>query len=260
MILTCPECSARYVVDPLALLPNGRVVRCAKCKFSWREQAPDDSMPVVEDSDPLPEELDHAPEPPPSEGAESITDEDYVIRQAARRKRQRPIPKGSNLPALQNHKHGDTVWGWYGLGAFIVVLVSSFLIFQSSISAIWPPSKILYHALGMDGDSKENISTIPKEVLFKIKDIVPSKITSNGVVTLKVMGNVANLTDQTLPLPLLKISLRDAQEQIVREWTFKSSAATISEDEEVSFETSLPNPPDDAISIRVTFAEEQGTK
>ncbi|VAV90316.1 hypothetical protein MNBD_ALPHA02-781, partial [hydrothermal vent metagenome] len=48
MILTCPECSARYVVDPAALLPDGRRVRCAKCKHSWKEPAPSVDTPVVD--------------------------------------------------------------------------------------------------------------------------------------------------------------------------------------------------------------------
>ncbi|VAW01076.1 hypothetical protein MNBD_ALPHA01-2079 [hydrothermal vent metagenome] len=273
MILTCPECSARYVVDPKALLPNGRVVRCAKCKHSWKEAAPDKEIPIVDavEEETQPTEPDSGtPSPEPEEApkdsqendqadGESQDDDEFAIRRARRKKRPRPIPKGSNLPALQNHKHGDVLWGWYGLGGFIAVFIACFLIFQGTIMEIWPPSKKLYRTLGMEDNAADSGKEapgpeIPLEEQFKIADTKLSKVRNNRIVTLKVDGKIINLTDRTLTLPLLKISLRNDRGQIVREWTFKASVATISEDEDVAFSTSLPNPPDDATSIRVTFA------
>lgn len=42
MILTCPACSTRYMVDPPDLGRSGRRVRCAKCGHSWIQgPAPD---------------------------------------------------------------------------------------------------------------------------------------------------------------------------------------------------------------------------
>ncbi|PCI33861.1 MAG: hypothetical protein COB54_02350 [Alphaproteobacteria bacterium] len=276
MILTCPECSARYVVDPKALLPNGRVVRCAKCKHSWTEAAPDidtaiveveesESPPISETasenvSDPVPESVQN-----PDQGSD-ITEDEFAIQRTRRKKRPRPLPKGSNLPALQNHKYGQILWGWYGLGAFVALFITSFLVFQTTISHAWPPSQKLYRALGLESHGGQNSPNsdqgthdtspeIPPEEQFKIEDTVPSKTLNGSLVTLKIDGNITNLTDQTLKLPLLRIALKDDHGEILREWTFKSSDATISEGEKVSFTTSLPNPPDKATSIIVTFAK-----
>ena len=281
MILTCPECSARYVVDPTALLPDGRTVRCAKCKHSWRESAPDADTPVVdvieaEDSKTEAVEEDVAPDNPKTsveEGSDATEEQDEeefaIIKRKQRKKRPRPMPKGSNLPALKNHKHGDVLWGWYGLVGFIAIVVTGFLIFQTSISAFWPPSLKLYRALGLENhasapsshDTGEPEKTrAPFNELFKIENTVPSKTQNGRVITLKVKGNIANLTDETLPLPLLKISLKNTHGEILREWSFKSSAATISKGEKVPFLTSLPNPPRDATSISVTFAEEEQSR
>jgi predicted Zn finger-like uncharacterized protein len=44
MIVSCPACSTRYLVEPSALGSDGRVVRCVKCEHSWY-QAPPDDMP-----------------------------------------------------------------------------------------------------------------------------------------------------------------------------------------------------------------------
>lgn len=47
MILTCPACTTRYMVDPLELGRDGRRVRCAKCGHSWMQTPPQDLPKVV---------------------------------------------------------------------------------------------------------------------------------------------------------------------------------------------------------------------
>ena len=37
MQVTCPNCGARYAVDPLAIGPTGRTVQCARCSHRWFE-------------------------------------------------------------------------------------------------------------------------------------------------------------------------------------------------------------------------------
>jgi len=37
MQVTCPNCRARYAVDPLAIGPSGRTVQCARCSHRWFE-------------------------------------------------------------------------------------------------------------------------------------------------------------------------------------------------------------------------------
>ena len=35
MQVSCPNCRARYAVDPLAIGPTGRIVQCARCSDRW---------------------------------------------------------------------------------------------------------------------------------------------------------------------------------------------------------------------------------
>jgi predicted Zn finger-like uncharacterized protein len=35
MLIVCPSCASSYMIDPAAVGPAGRTVRCARCKTSW---------------------------------------------------------------------------------------------------------------------------------------------------------------------------------------------------------------------------------
>jgi len=40
MIITCPSCSTRFLLDEADMRESGRKVRCARCSHVWHEQAP----------------------------------------------------------------------------------------------------------------------------------------------------------------------------------------------------------------------------
>lgn len=64
MILTCPQCTMRYLVPDTAIGAAGRQVRCASCKHSWFEAGPPITVP------PAPP-MDVPPPPPPAIVAET---------------------------------------------------------------------------------------------------------------------------------------------------------------------------------------------
>lgn len=60
MQLTCPNCAARYLVDPAAIGASGRTVQCFRCGHKWQEHAPtpagsDAPPPPSPDSRPVPD-------------------------------------------------------------------------------------------------------------------------------------------------------------------------------------------------------------
>ena len=46
MIVTCPECAARYRLADGAIPPEGRAMRCASCKHRWFELPLEDDAPA----------------------------------------------------------------------------------------------------------------------------------------------------------------------------------------------------------------------
>ena len=35
MLIVCPNCATSYMIDSASVGPNGRAVRCARCKSTW---------------------------------------------------------------------------------------------------------------------------------------------------------------------------------------------------------------------------------
>ena len=275
MILACPECKSRYVVNPTALLPSGRTVRCAKCSHSWFQEKPDDDVKIVppeqpegEDTKPSPDEQQDANE----ESVEKKTDEqspvknndtgtssddfDFPINNP--RKRRRPIPKGSNLPALQNQKYGSSKTSWVSLAIFITVIICSFMIFQDTIIQSWPASQKLYTAIGLDGGNTPEAHTEPElepiNERLDIGGITPRRETINNVSHLVIAGYVENISSEIQEIPTLKVILLDQSRKNVRDWSFSPQTTTINPGEKINFETSLPSPPPEARDISVEFS------
>src|ERR1044072_4413764 len=110
MQVTCPNCGARYAVDPLAIGPTARTVQCARCSHRWRER-PIAPAAVV-------------PSPP-------LRIPDFVIR---------PPTSTSGLPALATPP-AKSRWGlWLATAAAaIVVLGIAAYCFRDEILAALPP-------------------------------------------------------------------------------------------------------------------------
>ncbi|WP_417316786.1 zinc-ribbon domain-containing protein [Emcibacter sp.] len=294
MILTCPECLAKYVVDPKALMPAGRTVRCAKCRHTWHEETPPAETPMLEETEgdndePVniaeegsPQEQSAAAAETPQEAPQDTSPDisakpteetanegaasDFELSIKQRKKRPRPIPKGSNLPALQNHNHGSSRWGWISLCVFVTAIVSSLLIFRETVSEFWPPSARLYHAIGLDGEKsathtpappkKKEEPKVPVSERLAIQNLVPAKEIRNGTPYLVVRGEVRNITEEKQTVPVLQVALQDSRGVTIRNWTFMTSPGVLSPEAVVDFETSLPDPPPDARDLRVSFTEQ----
>ncbi|MDG1995291.1 MAG: DUF3426 domain-containing protein [Emcibacteraceae bacterium] len=260
MILTCPECKSRYVVNPSALLPHGRTVRCAKCKHNWFEKKPEEDVEVIP-----PQKINEDLKPDNTTEAEvsakdDIADEssDFNFPISKPRKRKRPVAKTSNLPALQNQKYGSSKMGWISLVVFVTAIISLFLIFQDFISARLPASVHLYSAVGLDSSqathNPDEPIEIPLEERLKIGPLEISRANIRNVDNLIIKGYVQNISNGDQALPELKITLLDEQRRAIREWTFKANKSQATPEEQVTFETSLPNPPASARDVSVVFA------
>ena len=126
MILSCTACGTRYLIDPVLLGPDGRVVRCAKCGHQWTQTPPED----------LPRQVELPP----------LESDFRAIPGAAR-------PPGTNLPALQSQQRPRSgVIAWAVLLLILGGLVGGAVLARHDIVAAWPPAGKLYELIGFAHD------------------------------------------------------------------------------------------------------------
>jgi predicted Zn finger-like uncharacterized protein len=214
MIVSCPSCSTRYIVDPKALGATGRMVRCANCKHTWMQAAPAD-MPKPVDLDPPPDSV-------------------------------RPIPAGSNLPAFpQPQRTGPAqAIGWL---AFLVVLLggaAGLVGLRNDVVALWPPAARLYDIVGLPleavgaGLELRNVQSARRE---------------DGPPVIVVEGTVANVSSKPREVPRLKAVVRSAAHQDLKNWTFTPGVLVLLPGETASFKAELADPPRGATDLAITF-------
>lgn len=122
MILECPSCQNRYLVDPRALGTKGRAVRCAKCKNEWFAKPPKEEVE-----------------------ADVIQVEFTPIEQ----QEIPPIPRGSSVPAIPQPVAVPAGLKWATMLLAVLCVLVSLVYFQPSIIRAIPALQGAYALLGI---------------------------------------------------------------------------------------------------------------
>lgn len=289
MIITCPSCSARYVVDPLKIGAQGRTVKCAKCANAWAQPAPTpeemagtDTQPAA--APPAATDPDPAPAAPPSDPPDETPDEEPDASDVAAALGERigrepaepdddfvtetdedfranfddafggdsdPAPRplrgagSSTMPALPPK---SSPWparlAWIALIVVVGGVIGGMLGFQQSISKAWPPSQKLYDLIGMTPE--------PAQKRLGVRSV---RYTYPDKETLRIDGELVNLSKVPHDVPDLRILFLDAAGAVVKRWTFPPPERRMLPDEVVKFVTEVRNPPADAKRIDVGLDE-----
>lgn len=229
MIIKCSDCSTRYLVDPKILGSTGRLVRCAKCGYSWHESPPEQqSFKKLE-----PE----APEIPVSE----------PIRAP------RLIPKGSNLPVVPPNRARSELMGWAILAAVVAMVITGGVVFRGWIGDAWPPSGKLYAMLGLDADPRSREDNAAHEPLsFVGVNSARENIEDSNVLVMR--GEIRNPTSRTLAVPAINAIILNQRLEPIFEWSFKLSQTEIAAGSSIDFETQVQNPPATTYTVKLIFA------
>ncbi|MFN3943574.1 MAG: MJ0042-type zinc finger domain-containing protein [Allosphingosinicella sp.] len=219
MILSCPACQTRYVVPDSAIGPNGRQVRCANCKHSWhQEPAPPAPRQAEAAAEPAP-----VPSPPPPAPAFAAP-----VRETA------PPPPPPNRdfvgvaepdgfaaePPFRPRRNRARL-------LTILAGAAALLMLAATAAIAWFGLPTMGERLGMGGGGGE----LP----LVIEGAAERRQLSSGNELFTVTGRVRNASEETQPVPPIRIELRDAQGRIIYEWSISAPVSELVPGQIVTF-------------------------
>lgn len=211
MIVTCPECAARYQTDPVAIGPEGRKVKCSNCGHSWLEMAP-----VVADPG----------------GAVAAT----------------PADAASATVAATTHKGGwtSTGVGW-AVFLFLVGLIGSVgYLSRDTIVEKFPQTEKLYALIGLS----------PPQSGLEILRPYIERGERDGKRTLTVHAELVNVTNREVPVPPVRVTLKDAANNPVLTRSKKPGVLNLLPGATTSIQTTIPNPPLEAVDLEIEIVNQ----
>lgn len=233
MILTCPSCSTRYFADAATLGPKGRSVRCAACGHIWQAFAEDDAndRDAATSVDPL----DHLEENAPASVAKPTARRTAVDELRAKRHRR-----------SRRARAYVAAGAWSGVAATFLVVLGLAYAFRVDVVRIWPQTASAYAAVGLD--------TTARGLVFE--RLVAERSFENGEPVLQISATVRNVTGRELPVPYVRVSLRDAGRGEVFGWTVALEADSLAGHGSTRFTTRVARPPLDAQDMELRFIDE----
>ena len=244
MILTCPNCSTRYMIKDDAVGENGRTVRCSKCSTTWFVAAEPDALTLEDHSQPELTEVEtphrnHEQVMPDEGGYEIDTHMDNLVSEA-------PEVPGAHVSirdkADQKRRH-RRVFGvtmiWVTTLALLALAAALAFFFRQPIVEKFPQTSALYQAFNINATASGLSLDLPKTEYVQV----------DGIPHLVVNGAVQNLTKERKNIPLVKLSILNRHDEEIVHWFVQPTPKNVGPKGHVKFAAEFPNPPVDAASL-----------
>ena len=250
MILSCPSCQARYLVNPVQLGGAGRRVKCARCHHVWYEERPADSLVAAAPSqraDPLdqtaprPDLAASRPQAPAAEPPPSASSYD-------------PYPPVSGqLPStvvLRRSRVPAAFWTLLVLLVGAVVVVGA--VARDDMVRLYPPAIAFYEAMGLTVDRSVLADHPQLQPALRIAGLVSAIDETGGLL---VSGTVVNDADDGRRIAPLTIALRDTDGRALASHPVDLGRNRLEAGQSVAFEIAIEDWPDGAVEATVSLRE-----
>ncbi|MBI1211379.1 MAG: DUF3426 domain-containing protein [Alphaproteobacteria bacterium] len=240
MIITCPRCATRYLLEAGVVQPPGRQVRCARCTHTWfQDAAPDLPKPVLMEE----------PEVP----AGPVTDKSRMLP-APPGSISQPIPRVQAPPTIEpppsvrDDAQRATSRRWAAVLLLAALVIGGSWVFafmRTYVATVFPPAARLYAALGVPVNTRG----------FDIKAQTVQEM-ANGVPVIAIKGEIINITDRELPVPKLNLRVLDSNKRELYRWTVVPDQPRLAGHQRQSFAARLESPPADTADIEIRLAKD----
>ncbi len=292
MIVTCPSCATRYDLPDQILGSDGRFVKCAACGSSWQAQgatparvpelgaARPSLMRVPDRIEDIPrpqpaavrDEIEDVPEPKPVAADERIEDDPApkpkrVSGWKSRLKKKAvpppPRPQLRSIDVKQEaarlarasqsasiafertkQERAQALRGWAVLAGCMAVLAAPAVAFPKQVTSLFPGAAQIYEKAGVKVNTRG----------LEFREISYKRELDEGVLVLAIEGKVANVSDEPVKVPPLRIALMDAKKHDLYSWTLHAEPEIVAPGAKAKFTSRLASPPSDASNMQVRFA------
>lgn len=216
MILECPTCGTRYLVQIGLFAQGGRRVRCARCKYEWHVKLPT----AVDVVTPIPEffsspETNSGPSPPKFQNF----------------KNEPP----ANLPAvIENRRFPKKEWLLMAFVILVAVFALALVAAWRSVIKAYPQSRALYEAIGLNDR--------PAWTGLVFEDAKSEMKYDSGKMRLFVEGAIRNASGKRKAIPDIEAHALGADKSVILSWRVDAPAATIEPGEKIPFHTEIASP------------------
>ncbi|MBF0252106.1 MAG: DUF3426 domain-containing protein, partial [Alphaproteobacteria bacterium] len=138
------------------------------------------------------------------------------------------------------------------LGGLVVVVLATAYFAREAIIENLPMTEQYYVSMGLYHPE-------PGKGLAH-QDVNPRRDVRNGVELLVVEGNVANVTEKDIAVPLLKVALTNNKGEEIRTEVVELSKPSLSPGEKIPFKVEFENPPGTARQLSLGFVERDQAK
>jgi predicted Zn finger-like uncharacterized protein len=234
MILTCPDCATRYVVDDERIGPQGRAVRCAACGGRWT------AMPQSADATLV---LDHASDagavaPFPADlGLDSVEPKPLQADELPRAFRDKVQTQKKERQAAAS----GAIWA--GMLGVLVLLVGVALLLRQDVARLWPRTAGAYAMVGLPVNL----------VGLAIEGEHAQPALKDGHAAVVVSGSLRNVLGRPVAAPPLRISLLNAAGKAVLVKIADPGGARIPPGEVRRFSIDVLDPPVSASDVEIGF-------
>ncbi|MEM9732096.1 MAG: hypothetical protein AAF903_01265 [Pseudomonadota bacterium] len=239
MTITCPACKARYRHPGDAIIRT-RNLQCGVCDHEWTP-APSDikSHRMTLDAPAMaPELADLAP-------SKTIrTNLPVVVEGETETVKPAITPRVVDRAPQAVHTLSKTAMVVPMLSLAFATFVAGTILFKDAVMAKIPATVAYYQAAGL---ASENPG-------LQIANVSTDKRTEDGIAKLIVKGEVLNVADNTVPVPPLKLIMRDKGNDSLYAWTVTTTRDSLKKGEKSRFTAVATDIPDGAVNVDVEFA------
>ncbi len=273
MHIVCPHCTTSYAIKLETLGPEGRTVRCSRCKEVWLARPEDAVEPVA--AVPAMATAGHATQEREADLAAEwnrVQADEMPVVDSPSIAGDFPSERSGNTvadwPAMASDDADEAIkprsrGGWFGrlfsrsakrsrgrsllnlttTSAAMGALLVGLFVWRADVVRLLPQTAAFYKLVGLDVNLRG--------LLFK--DVKVTTETVEGKQVLVIEGVIVGENKKTVDVPRLRFSVRDAQGAEIYAWNTVLEQTRLKPGDHAFFKSRLASPPAEGRSIDVRF-------